>query len=92
MDPPLGLTDGRPAGAARRWRPREALLLLFTDGISEARNRFDVRLGEQPVLDIVREHRDEAPAEILERVFAALQAYTGDVARRDDLALVLVRS
>jgi phosphoserine phosphatase RsbU/P len=92
LDPPLGMVDDRPDGTIRRWRPKEDLLLLFTDGISDARNRLGARLGEGPVLDIVSRHRTEPPARILERVFAALQAHIGDVVRRDDLTLVLVRS
>jgi serine phosphatase RsbU (regulator of sigma subunit) len=56
------------------------------------RDDIGARLGEGPVLDIVCRHRTEPPARILERVFAALQAHIGDVVRRDDLTLVLVRS
>jgi sigma-B regulation protein RsbU (phosphoserine phosphatase) len=92
LDPPLGMVDGRPDGATRPWRPGSDLLLLFTDGVSDARDRLGRRLGEQPVLDIVQRYRHEAPAAILERVFEALDAYTGDVPRDDDLAVVLVRS
>ncbi len=43
--------------ARARGSPRRDLLLLFTDGVSDARNRFGVRLGEQSVLD----HRAALP-------------------------------
>jgi len=92
LDPPLGMTTGRPDGAARTWRRNSDLLLLFTDGVTDARNDAGVRLGEQPVLDIVSQHRDEPTATILERVFDALRAHVGESPRPDDLALVIVRN
>jgi sigma-B regulation protein RsbU (phosphoserine phosphatase) len=92
LDPPLGMTTGRPDGAARSWRRGSDLLLLFTDGVSDARNPAGVRLGEQPVIDIVKKHRHEATATILERVFEALSAHISDSTRPDDLALVIVRN
>jgi serine phosphatase RsbU (regulator of sigma subunit) len=65
---------------------------LFTDGVSDARNDAGVRLGEQPVLDIVARHRREPTAAILERVFDLLRTYVGESPRPDDLALVIVRN
>jgi sigma-B regulation protein RsbU (phosphoserine phosphatase) len=92
LDPPLGMTTGRPDGAFRAWKRGSDLLLLFTDGVTDARNDAGVRLGEQPVLDIVSKYRHEATATILERVFDALRAHVGDSSRPDDLALVIVRN
>jgi sigma-B regulation protein RsbU (phosphoserine phosphatase) len=92
LDPPLGMTTGRPDGASRPWRRGSDLLLLFTDGVTDARNDAGVRLGEQPVLDIVAQHRHEPTATILERVFEALRAHVGDSTRPDDLAVVIVRN
>ena len=92
LDPPLGMTTGRPDGAARAWKRGSDLLLLFTDGVSDARNDAGVRLGEQPVLDIVARNRAEPTATILERVFEALSAHVGESPRPDDLALVIVRN
>jgi sigma-B regulation protein RsbU (phosphoserine phosphatase) len=92
LDPPLGMTTGRPDGASRPWRRGQDLLLLFTDGVTDARNDAGVRLGEQPVLDIVAQYRHEPTVTILERVFDALRAHVGDSPRPDDLALVIVRN
>lgn len=92
LDPPLGMVANRPDGAARPWRANADLLLLFTDGLSDARNRAGTRLGEARVLETVVLHRHERPEVIRERVFEMLEAHVGDVPRRDDLAIVIVRS
>jgi sigma-B regulation protein RsbU (phosphoserine phosphatase) len=90
LDPPLGMVESFPNTAERAWKQGE-MLLLFTDGISEARNRQDDRLGEGAVLDVVLRHRAAEPEFILERVFDALNQHIGDTPRRDDLTLVILR-
>jgi sigma-B regulation protein RsbU (phosphoserine phosphatase) len=67
-------------------------LLLFTDGVSDARNRQGERLGEEGIVEIARQHRDEEPAQVLDRIFALLDQHTGDTRRRDDLTIVALRS
>ena len=90
--PPLGMVDEAPDSDARPWDVNGDVLLLFTDGIADARNRDGKRLDEAPVLACVREHRAEMPVQIAERVFALLDQYTGDVPRLDDLTLVILKS
>jgi sigma-B regulation protein RsbU (phosphoserine phosphatase) len=92
IDPPLGMVETRPRALTRPWTRGHDLLLLFTDGVSDARNRFGVRLGEQPVLDIVRRYRTAAPNVILQRLFEELAEHTGEAVQRDDLAVVIIRS
>jgi sigma-B regulation protein RsbU (phosphoserine phosphatase) len=92
LDPPLGMVDDPPSAAQRTWRRGEDLLLLFTDGISDARDRAGRRLGEGIVLETVVAHRTASPADIVDRVFEMLAMHTGDTPRRDDLTLVVVRS
>ena len=90
--PPLGMADEAPRSDARPWDVGGDLLVLFTDGIADARNREGIRFGEEPVLDCVMMHRHEPPDEIAGRVFALLDRYTGDTPRRDDLTLVILKS
>lgn len=92
LDPPLGMVDTPPSSRSCDWVAERDLLLLFTDGVSDARDRFGVRLGEQPVLDLVHRYRTEPPAAILDRLLDELAEHTGETPQRDDLALVLVRS
>jgi phosphoserine phosphatase RsbU/P len=92
LDPPLGMVDGPPTSAVREWARGSDVLLVFTDGISDARNRADERLGERAVLDTVVQHRTRPVAEIVERVFETLAQHTGDLPPRDDLTLVVLRS
>ena len=91
IDAPLGMVESVPSARSRPWS-RNDLLLLFTDGVSDARNRFGVRLGETAGLDVVRSNRTEPPPVILERVFELLEEYTGEAVQADDIAVVLTAS
>jgi phosphoserine phosphatase RsbU/P len=91
-DPPIGMNERAPVTERRAWKPARDLLVLFTDGVSDARSRADERLGEDRILDTIRTHREAPPSEILERVMDMLDAHTDGAPRRDDLTIVLLRS
>ncbi len=92
LDPPLGLTADPPRTAKRRWDAAGDLLLLFTDGVSDARNRSGQRFGEQRVLDVVCAHRTEASAAVVDRVFRAVESFLDGARAPDDLTVIVVRS
>ncbi|MEU4091419.1 PP2C family protein-serine/threonine phosphatase [Streptomyces sp. NPDC026673] len=87
--PPLGLL-GLTAG---RYRPqtvpfhRDDLLLLFTDGVVEARDR---RRRFYPLTERVREMPEQDPDALLDRVLADLRSWTGG-GLDDDAALLALR-
>lgn len=90
--PPLGMSAAVPRTVERTWDPGSELLVLFTDGMTDARDRFDQRFGEEAVLETVREHMTSPPRAIVDEVLARLQQHTGDVLRRDDLTMVVARA
>jgi serine phosphatase RsbU (regulator of sigma subunit) len=92
LDPPLGMVDDAPSRQSVPWTSGEDLLVLFTDGISDAANKAGEHLDEQPILDLIAKHRHEEPATIVNRVFDVINKFTNDVPLRDDLTLVILRS
>jgi sigma-B regulation protein RsbU (phosphoserine phosphatase) len=91
-DPPLGLGSTAPHALTHAWRSGGDLLVLFTDGISDARDDRGAVLGEERVLEVVRARRKEAPSRIVDGVFALLEGHMGAVEAADDQALVVLRS
>ncbi len=92
LDPPLGLTADAPQTAKRKWDAAGDLLVLFTDGVSDARNRSGERFGETRVLDVVRGHRTESSAVVVDRVFRAVESFLDGARAPDDLTVIVVRS
>ena len=68
------------------------MLVLFTDGIVDARDAAGARLGEPAVLDVVRRNRNKTPQKIVDAVFKLLRDYSGDVPSPDDLTLLVLRT
>jgi sigma-B regulation protein RsbU (phosphoserine phosphatase) len=91
IGPPLGMVPLAATTAERPWRQGD-LLVLFTDGISDARAPNGERLGEARVLETIERNRALPPDQILDRVFEDLQRHTADGPLRDDLTLVILRS
>jgi sigma-B regulation protein RsbU (phosphoserine phosphatase) len=90
--PPLGMSEEVPGAAAEQWKKGEDLLVLFTDGVSDARSPTGERLGEAKVLDVITRNRSKPPDEILQLVFAMLNEHTGGAPSDDDLTVLLLRS
>ena len=92
IDPPLGLGTDAPRGSRRPWRRGSDLLVLFTDGISDARDDRGRVLGEKRVLEVVKARRAESPQRVVDGVFALVEGHMGRVTPEDDQALVVLRS
>jgi len=88
--PPIGFSDAAIDECVMRWRPDDRLV-LFTDGITDARDSNDRRLGEAAVLRTLGTMtRQESPDDILSAIFGDVDRHVGGTALRDDLAVVVV--
>ena len=92
LDPPLGMMVDSPLERRVPWKRGEDLLLLFTDGLSDARDALGARLGEPAVIEAVVQSREEPVETILERVFARIAEHEAGVPSLDDQTLVLLRT
>jgi sigma-B regulation protein RsbU (phosphoserine phosphatase) len=92
-EPPLGLDlVAKVDATSLPWRRGKDLLVLFTDGISDARDGKGAKLGERKVLDAIVAHRSAATAKIVDHVIDLVEQHEAGVERRDDLTLVVVRA
>lgn len=67
------------------------LLLLFSDGVTEARNADREPFGAKRLEECVRQNRDLEPAEVLEAIRREVVAFSGSERLADDLTSVVVR-
>jgi sigma-B regulation protein RsbU (phosphoserine phosphatase) len=91
-DPPLGLGPDAFHVRSRAWDPARDLLVIFTDGVSDARNARGDALGEAAVLDVLRARRKEVPSRIVDGVFALVEGHMGRARPHDDQAVVVLRN
>jgi sigma-B regulation protein RsbU (phosphoserine phosphatase) len=67
------------------------LVVLFTDGVTEAENLDGDPFGSQRALEVVSRFRDEAAAKIVHRVYRAVREHAGRRAQEDDVTTVVCR-
>ena len=88
--PPLGLAT--PDSIQRRqvpWSTGDDLLVLWTDGLVDARNEAGEPFGEQRLLDEIVKHRKDAPETIVGRVLEKADEFGAHPT--DDRTLLVLR-
>lgn len=89
--PPLGLPTAPPAYGSEALEPGD-LLIVYTDGITEARNADGDFFGESRLVDVLRREAaaGHPPPETVRRLIHAVTGYQhGDL--RDDATILLAR-
>jgi PAS domain S-box-containing protein len=66
-------------------------LLLYTDGISESENTRGEFFGTVRLHDVIAEHRDCSPDEMITAVFQKVSDFTGSKAHADDMTMVIIK-
>jgi sigma-B regulation protein RsbU (phosphoserine phosphatase) len=67
------------------------LLVLFSDGITEARSPAGDRFGIERLCAEIERRRAEAPDRIRAAVFSAVTSFTGPAPQEDDMTLLVLR-
>jgi sigma-B regulation protein RsbU (phosphoserine phosphatase) len=89
---PLGLFKGRTYELQHDKLESGDLLLVFTDGVTEANDADENEFGEERLLEVVRANLDDDVRALTEKVFAAIAEYSlGLQESHDDITLVTVR-
>ena len=92
-------TGGQPVGLFRVAHYEQAeielqpgdLLVLYTDGISEAENTASDEWGEDALIAAARSSDGLPPAEMITRIMQAADAFAAGAPQHDDMTLVIAR-
>ena len=68
------------------------LLVIYSDGITEAEREPGEEYGEERLIELVLRQRQSSAHEIREAIFADVDAWTGQKERGDDQTLVIMKS
>ena len=66
-------------------------LVLCSDGVPDAQNVSDDEFGESRLTAILQDSRDQSSAEIVSRVFDAIDQFAGAAPQFDDITLMVLR-
>ena len=92
-------TTGMALGASEtgRWTQKivklapSDLLVLYTDGITEAANPDGVMFGEDRLLDLVLSNTHRSVTDIKHLLLEEVHTFVGGTPRQDDIALIVLR-
>jgi PAS domain S-box-containing protein len=92
IDIPLGLFRKHPfaCSAEIRLEP-EDLLVLITDGVTEAERPDQDSFGADRLLEYVRSHREESARRIVEGLYQAVRNYSDGMPQSDDITAVVCK-
>ena len=66
------------------------VLVMYTDGITEAHNRDGTFFSEARLQDSIHNHRQQSAAEILNTILGEVSRFTQQAPDQDDMALVVL--
>ncbi|MDI6804479.1 MAG: PP2C family protein-serine/threonine phosphatase [Bacteroidota bacterium] len=66
------------------------VLVLFTDGVSEAMNPDGIEFGEERLLKIIKSKKNESAEKIKEQIISEVQEYSGGH-QSDDITLLVLK-
>jgi sigma-B regulation protein RsbU (phosphoserine phosphatase) len=89
--PPLGIVAMAPYAEQRINLSRGDLLVLYSDGVTEANNADYDEFGEERFIEVLRRNRLQPAEAIAEAVTNALTAFAAGAPPADDITLVVAK-
>jgi sigma-B regulation protein RsbU (phosphoserine phosphatase) len=66
------------------------VLLLYTDGVTEAQNAADEEYGDDRLIAIGQQNKGRPAAEIQEAIMTSIDDFVGEAPQFDDITLMVV--
>ncbi len=87
----LGILPKATYKEERAQLERGDILVLFSDGVTEAPNPHDEEFGEQRLADLVAKLREQPAEEIVDEIHKAVHVFTEGAPAADDITVVVAR-
>ena len=67
------------------------ILVLYTDGVVEARNPAKEFFGEEKLQNLLSKHHSLSPDELKDKIYKAICRHTKDAEQQDDITLLILK-
>jgi PAS domain S-box-containing protein len=67
------------------------LLLIYSDGICEAMNEQMEEFGDEKLLQIAEDHKNDSAGELIEKIIAAANLHFGGALQNDDMTIIIIK-
>jgi serine phosphatase RsbU (regulator of sigma subunit) len=89
--PVVGLLEAAPYSQAIEQLDAGDVIVLFSDGVSEAFNLAGEDFGEGRLLEVARGGSGASSQALVEQIVAAVRAFTKGAAQSDDITVMVIR-
>ena len=70
---------------------KDDVLVIYTDGITEAMNVQKDQFGEKRLIDVIKENYQLTPAELVQKLNEAIAQFTNGAEQNDDITVVAIK-
>jgi len=88
---PVGILPNSRYMTQRRMFPKGSLVVLYSDGITEAENLAGEEFENERLEAVIRSHGAETPHELRDRIADAVESFAAGAPQKDDQTLVVAR-
>jgi sigma-B regulation protein RsbU (phosphoserine phosphatase) len=88
----LGLFEGNHYEEGKIRLDPGDLLVIFSDGITEAVSQQDEEFGDDALVELIKRHNGLPPEGLLARITEEVDRFTGPVPPVDDMTLIVARA
>ncbi len=67
------------------------VLVIYSDGISEAMNESEEEYGEERLRKLISNHIEESPDKIIENILSDVSKFVGKASQWDDMTLMIIK-
>jgi sigma-B regulation protein RsbU (phosphoserine phosphatase) len=67
------------------------VLILFSDGITEAMNNNEEEFNEDRLMEVILKNRNESPQKLIEIIFKEIRIFSGSAEQMDDMTIVIIK-
>ncbi len=67
------------------------VLVLFSDGISEAMNKHEEEFEEERILQVIKSNMDESPHQMIENLISSVREHADGEEQSDDMTLLVIK-
>ncbi len=85
---PLGLFDDSDYTCEKVTLSPNDLILIYTDGISEATNKKNELYGDERLFEFIENNKTSSPESIIKRVLVDVRGFVKEAEQSDDIALL----
>ena len=89
--PMIGIVPDRIFAPGEATLPRDSVLVLYTDGVTDALSADGESFGEARLIAALNAAPDRSATGLVDEIVAALDQFTGGAAQTDDVAVLALR-